>query len=88
MVTPALWLWAPPPLPTITSISDTSIPLSRRNFLVTSFLIGVWSGTVGKERRRGASWNTESVKTTSSSSNTLTFVDVEPGLITNIFILR
>ena len=41
-----------------------------------------------KERRRGASWKTESVNTTSSSSNTLTLVDVEPGLITNIFILR
>ena len=52
--------------------------------MITARRKGIWSLTWGNWRRTEASWNRFSSKTDVSSSNTLTFVEVDPGLITSI----
>ena len=72
-----------PPRPTNASIVDGSTPSSLSMSSITPLRNGTWSFTCGNLRRTDESWKRLFSKTDVSFSNRLTFVEVEPGFITN-----
>ena len=75
---------SPPPRPTNASIVAGSMPASPSAAMMVSRRYGSWSLTPSKPASVAASWSTVLSMIARSPSNTPTFVEVDPGLITRI----